>query len=258
MAKIIATDELVKSHVDRYLDKSTSQYTRFLETPPTFVIYYSRDNVSSTYDKGLENTEQFLGRASSNRFNKIEKFPLYDISQWQIALNRDDTGLATDINSEAVILPNTIKPAPNDFFVIDYLGEIYIMKVISVVNDAIKNSPFYRINFELDQKIEDPRYLDDFVDREYISMFDNIGTNKDNVIEKNDFLIIDQIDKMVAEYIRQYTIFFFNKKMNVMEFGYREEDTQKRIMLFNRYLNRFIMDNKLFDVPKGNEQLDFY
>lgn len=251
MGRLINEEKIIKNQVDKYLERSTSEYTKFLETTPNFVTYYQRDRISSTYDKGLENVEKHLGATSPNKFNKVEKFPLYGIDSLSLSLDRGDGGLETSFEGEAIILPNTIKPSPDDFFTFGYIDDIYLFKVNGIINDSIKNKPFYRVTFSLTKKVKREDYVEDFISEEYISMFDNIGTQYDNVVKKSDFLKIDYIDKLLEVMIKTFTRNFYKRSMNVIEFDLFDGRAIKNIPIYNRHLNKFIMDNGLFKMEKS-------
>ena len=247
MAKLVNEDELIAKRVDDYLDKSTSEYTRFLETTPNFVTYYQYDRVISTMDKGLENVESNIGSHSPNRFKKIEKFPIYEVDTMNLIQSFEDTGMKTTYEGEAVILPGTLRPYTTDMFVIDYIGKQYLFKITNVNNDTIRNKPFYRIQFELDRRMKDSGDIDLYLTGEYISIFDNIGTNYDNVITKKDFLTIDYIDKISLELIDRYKRNFYDKRMNVISL----KNNIGSFHLYNRYITKFLMDHELLKIEKG-------
>lgn len=271
MGRLINEERIVNNQIDRYLERSTSEYTKFLDSTPNFVTYYQRDRISSTYDKGLENVEKHLGSTSPNKFNKIEKFPLYGIDSLSLSLERGDGGLETSFEGEAIILPNTTKPSPDDFFTFGYINDVYIFKVNGIANDTIKNKPFYRISFSLSKKVKREDYVEDFISEEYISLFDNIGTQYDNVVKKTDFIIIDYIDKLLEVMFKVYTRNFYNRSMNIIECEfpnkihdfnhrhhhhthyhyYQQHQHKKGINVYNRHLNKFIMDNELFKLEKS-------
>lgn len=252
MARLINEDELIKNRVDDYLEKSTSQYTKFLETTPNFVTYYQYDNVNSTMDKGLEDVENYFGSHSPNKFNKIEKFPLYGMDTMSVSQEFSEVGMDTNYESEALILPNTIRPYPGDYFRCDYIGEVYLFRITGVQNDTIRNKPFYRVSFSLYKKVPSSEYVDEFVSDEYVSIFDNIGGRAENIIAKSDYLLIDQIDAISAELIKRYTRNFYDKNLNVISLK-----CCCGAHLYNRHLTKFIMDNELFKIDKGF-RTDFY
>lgn len=253
MARLINEDELVKNRVDDYLDKSTSKFSKFLESTPNFVTYYQYDRVNSTLDKGLDNVEKHIGAHSPNRFNKIEKFPLYGMDLMSISQEFSEIGMDTNYESEAVILPGGIRPYAEDFFICEYIGDVYLFKINGVQNDTIRNKPFYKISYSLYKKVPKEEYVDEFVTEDYVSIFDNIGTNAEQIVTKKDYMTIQAIDKITEELIERYTRNFYRDKLNAITLYC----PICKWHLYNRYLTKFIMDNELFKINKGF-RTDYY
>jgi hypothetical protein len=248
MGRLVNEEQLIKNNVDKFIDRSSSEYTRFLESTPTFVTYYHRDKFGSTYDRGLENVEKDIGKDSPNKFNRIEKFPLYGIDGLSLNLSREDFGMDTQYDGDATIIPNTVNPYPDDFFTIDYIGAIYLFKITNVVNDAIKSKPFFKVNFEFTRKLDDVRDIEEQISNEYMLIFNNIGTDNQPVIKKDDFIVLDYIDQLYEKLYKVFIRNFFNAKLNVVSFeanGYK---------LYNRHLNKFIMESNL--LKKEYEYMD--
>ncbi len=86
----------------------TSQYSRFLDSTPNYVTYYNVSNIESTADYGFKNVERVLGDTSPLRFNKVYNLPIYGIDSITPQLTDDEEGLNMSVDSEGVILPNTV------------------------------------------------------------------------------------------------------------------------------------------------------
>jgi hypothetical protein len=240
MGRLLNEEQLIKNNVDKYIERSSSEYSKYLESTPTFVTYYHRNALGSTYDRGLENVEKDIGKDSPNKFNRIEKFPLYGIDGLSLSLNREDFGMDTEYDGDATIIPNTVIPYPDDFFTIDYVGEVYLFKITNVANDAIKSKPYYKVNFSFSKKLDDARDINEQVEENYILLFNNIGTDNRPIVKKNDFILVDYIDNLYEKLYKTFIRDFYDGKLNVVTFetnGYK---------LYNRYLNKFIMESGLF------------
>ena len=253
MARLINEDELIQNRVDDYLEKSTSKFTKFLESTPTFVTYYQYDRVNSTLDKGLDNVEKHIGAHSPNRFNKIEKFPMYGMDIMSISQEFSDIGMDTTYESEAVVLPGTLRPYPEDYFICEYIGDVYLFKINGVQNDTIRNKPFYKVSYQLYKKVPKSEYVDEFVTEEYVAIFDNIGTNAESIITKKDYITVQAIDVITEELIERYTRNFYRPKLNAITLYC----PICKWHLYSRYLTKFIMDNELFKINKGF-RTDYY
>ena len=185
MARFIDKAEFINQNVNLAENRITSQYSTFLEQKPTFTTFYHVNTRRSTTDKGLKDIEGLIDTRSPIRYNKIYNFPLYGIEQIQLDLQEEEEGLNSSYDGNAVILPNTIYPLPDDYFYIDYLGRKALFRVTDVKYDTIKSNGYYNISFTLKSVDEhDVDVLDTLVVEEYHCIFENIGTG-DNCLIKS-------------------------------------------------------------------------
>lgn len=239
MGRLVNEQNIIEKNIGAHIERSASEYTRYLESTPTFITYYQRDSLGSTMDKGLDNVEKYVGGFSPIKFRKIENFPLYGIENLNLNLSREEAGLTTSYEGEGVIIPNTIRPYAEDFFTISYIGEIYLFKLTNITNDAIKSKPFYRIEFSLFKKLETEEAIEEQIDGEFTVIFNNIGTEEKAVIKKSDFLTLDYANKLYSKIRERFLKYFYDPKINVIRYDFGD------IVLYNRFLNHFVSENKL-------------
>ena len=127
MGSFIKDENFLNDNIFLFEKRLGSQYSIFFDgKTPTFVTYYHINNINSIADSGFLNVENILGPESPIRFQKIESFPLYGIESIKPDLVDEDEGLNSNFDGEAIALPNTIKPLPNDFFTINYLDNTFL------------------------------------------------------------------------------------------------------------------------------------
>ena len=105
---------------------------------------------------------------------------------------------------DATIIPGTIKPLPNSFFMINHLKEAYIFRVTEVTIDNVMPDNYYKIHYRLE-------YLNsDMVDRlnsqtteVYSCILDNIGTEERCIVEKESQVKIKEIEKMLYSLLEE-------------------------------------------------------
>ena len=174
---LIDDKTFINENIFKYEERMNSQYSRFLDKNPTFVTYYNIDNINSITDSGFENIEDLLGENSPLKFKKINDFPVYGLESIMLELSEEEEGLTTNFDSELIILPNTLKPLPNDFFTISYLDKNYLFMVTDVKYDTIKSNNYYKISFTLKaaygELIND---LENQINEIYNCILRNIGT----------------------------------------------------------------------------------
>ena len=236
LGKILSDQEYLNKNIFQYEKRLESKVARFIDKTPSFVTYYHIDPVSSTTD-GSYNVTEILGNNSPIRFSKIENFPLYGIENIQLSINDDEEGIDTEYDGDAIITPDTIKPLPNDFFVIDYLGVNYLFIVTGINYDTIKSNNYYNITFSLRASSATDGYniIEKQVNGEYNCIFNNIGTEESSIIKKQDVFKLNAINKILENMTKMYKIIFYNSKYNV--FLVRDTDGTYK---YDKYISHFI------------------
>ena len=249
MAFFVNEQKMVDENTFMYEERIKSPTSRFVDSTPTFTTYYHIDVDESTTDTGFLDVASIVGHRSPIRFNKIEKFPIYGLDQIVLQIQDEEAGLDSNYEGEAIILPSTIKPVQNDFFLIPLLKDAYIFRITDIQYDNIMPDNFYKINFKLE-------YIDqDMIDQvekqkldDYVCVLENIGTESNCIIEKSCFTKIEEINKMYHEIIDFYTAMFYNERHNVflgeLELGR---------FLYDPLQTEFVNKHKLFN-EKNNLQ----
>lgn len=241
MGFLINEKDFINENVFKFEERLESQYTIFLDKSPTFVNYYHINNVNSTADNGIGHIDQFIGKDSPLRYQKISDFPIYGIEDIKLDLGEEDEGLTTSFEADGVILPNTVKPLPDDFFVITYLNKNYLFRVISIDYDTIKSNNFYKIVFSLHSVDDTAEKLENQVIIKYRCIFDNIGTDEKCIIQEDAITLISTIEKIYEKIASTYKRLYYNKKYN--SFIYKHDNH----MLYDKYLTHFINTSRVFN-----------
>lgn len=243
MGFLIDEKQFINDNIIQFEDRLNSQYSRFLDKNPTFVTYYHINNIESITDTGLNNIEQIIGPNSPLKFQKISDFPVYGVESILLDLVEDDEGLTSSYDGELIILPNTIKPLPGDFFTIDYLGRQFLFMVNEVKYDTIKSNNYYKISFHIDSLEEDiTDNLEKQIQEKYNCVFRNIGTQEKCLILEDDVEKLQKLNNIYKLIVDKYKVLFFNKRYNSFIF----EDVENNIKIYDKFLTEFIIRNKLF------------
>lgn len=242
--------QLVNDNIFLHEERINSQYSRFLESSPSYVTYYNINNIETTTDTGFGGVERILGANSPIRFNKVKDFPIYGLEQIVLSLDDELQGLDSSYEGEAIILPNTIKPLPNDMFTISYLSSEYIFMVTAVAYDTIRSKNFYKISFTVKSLYGEHK---DHLERQTIEKFnclvDNIGTKEKVLLRDDDVDQLIALNEIYTTVANQYKLLFFNKKYNC--FAY----TNGSNLIYDRYLSEFINKTKIFNDKKKLETI---
>jgi len=243
MGYLIDEKQFINQNIILYEEKMNSQYSRFLDKNPTFVTYYHINNIESIADTGFQNVEAIIGDNSPLRYQKIKDFPIYGLDPILPDLSDDEEGLTISYDSELIILPNTIKPTPHDFFTIDHLGKTFLFMVNDVKYDTIKSNNYYKISFHIDSVDDDEtENLEKQVQEVYNCIFRNIGTQEKCLILEEDAEKLKKLNDIYKLIVDRYKILFFNKRYNSFIF----EDVKNNVKVYDKFLTEFIIRNKLF------------
>lgn len=242
MAFIINEQRFIEDNVSKVKERMTSQLNRFTDKKTTFTKYFHINNMESIVDSGFENVARILGVNSPIRFNSIANFPILGIENIMLDISDEDEGLTTNFDSEGILLPGTIEPTPNDFFLINYLGKDYLFQVTEMSFDTIKSHNFYKINFTLRSIETDVASLYAQVTEEYECIYTNIGTNENCIIKKKDYDLIQRFEELYKEVAENYSKYFYNTKYNSFIFT-------KNVLckIYDPYINFFITSNNIFN-----------
>lgn len=222
MAQIlnVESSNFFNKNIEIYSKNKFSQWARYLNTTPIFVTYYSQCDIESRADAGYGAIQDELGPMSPLRFNKILKFPIYNLPelkpQYEI-----DTDEGNNINldlSGIVILPKTIRPKPHDYMIIDLRASnipLLLVRVNEIAHNTIQSNDAYEVNCDL-RLIGDGVFkkIEHLVVGTYNCIFENIGTDDNVFITSEDSDNIAGIDAVLNEVMDLYKNLYYNKLIN--------------------------------------------
>jgi hypothetical protein len=194
-------------------------------------------------DAGYQDIESLLGPRSPLRYQKIENFPIYGVQQVIANLQTEDQGLDTSYESDAVILPNTIKPLPNDFFIIDVVGKRFLFRITAIDFDDIRPDNFFKISYRLEFINEEMyRFLEQKTNDSFTCVLENIGS-ENNCIIKDEYLTrLKEIKLMYDNIVGMYINMYYNKRYNC----FLGHDNEGRL-LYDPLQVEFINRHKLLE-----------
>ena len=239
---IVDEKKFIDENIFKYESRLNTQISRFLDKTPTFVTYYHIDPNDTTTDAGFKDVEELVGDRSPIRFQKIENFPIYGLEAIMLSLEENDEGLNSGYNGEAVILPNTLAPLQNDYFIIPHLREKFIFRVTGIAYDNIRPDNYYQIDFKLeyiDDRKEDE--LNNQVKEKFTCVLQNIGTENNCIIQEDYYNQLMAIDEMYNDMVSTYMAIFYNATHNCLLGEYQA------IKLFDPLQSQFINKHGLLN-----------
>lgn len=258
MGKFI-TEE--KNIVDTYLNNfinNTTDFSKYIEGSPTFVTYYSKDVLASTSDITLGGTKEIIGVESPIRFNRISNFPLFNMEEFNLDTNlEEDSGIDSELQSSAIVLPNIIKPLTDDYFQLTNLNKDFLFRITDVEPNNINDKVFYKINFQL--SYEDIRILEEKqLTKNYKVLYENIGKEAKSVVLEDNYASLENLYELYDTIKNFYIKYYYNKDCNLFFYNdgqnyYYDNSLMKFIDRTNIFIkNKSYMEN-IKIVPNDND-----
>jgi hypothetical protein len=223
---------------------------KYIENGALLTTWYQIRENATTVDRGLKDIEKLFGHKSPLRFNKIINFPIYGFDQ-ATPSNNDEVGIEDiTVEGDCVILPSTITPNPNDFFMINHLKMRGIFQVIDVQHDSMKVEGYYRIRYRLHSTSEEAiANLDKQSVEIYHTDMNAVGSNINPIIKADDFVLRKQIEQMVSKMIQSYKALFYNERHNC----FLLYDDTIRLNIFDMCGNEFMAKHSIMNSPNSSK-----
>lgn len=238
MAFFVNEHNMIEGNIFKYEHRLNSQVIRFLDKTPVFVTYFHLNINETTVDEGFKDIEAIIGDKSPLKFQKIENFPMYGLEQVVLNIQESEQGLDTEYSSECVILPNTIKPLQNDFFMVNHVKGSFIFRVTEVQYDNIRPDNFYKIGFRFEWLDDDKvQTIDSQVEEKYTCILQNIGTENNCIIQEDYYDQLNKIDDLYNDMVSTYKVIFYNERYNCFlgeKNGYKLYDPLQTVF-FNKH-----------------------
>lgn len=224
MAYFINEQKMIDDNTFMFEERIKAPTSRFIDGGPTFTTYFHINNNESTVDEGFSDVHTVFGKKSPIKFDRIENLPMYGMDQMVMQIQDDENGITVNYENDAIILPQTIKPLPNDCFIIPTLKDAYLFRITNIVYDSIMTDNFYKIEFSLHSISQE--IIDDIMKYQVLSnnvcLLENIGTDTRCIIESDSYVKINEINKMYHNIIDFYKALFYNERHNVFLCEYIE------------------------------------
>lgn len=243
MGIILNEQKFVDDNIFQYENRLNTQVSRFLDKSPIFTEYFHIDANETTVDGGYKDVEELIGSRSPIKYQKIDNFPIYGLDAIMLSLNDGDEGLNGDYSGDAVILPNTVKPLQDDFFIIKHVKGPFLFRVTAVEYDNIRPDNFYKISFKLEYLDEEKiALLNNQVKESFTCVLQNVGTENNCIIEESYYEKLQEIDAMYSDMVNTYKVIFYNDRHNCFIGEHGPE-----VKLFDPLMSLFINKHKLLN-----------
>lgn len=226
---------------------AANPYYKFTDKKPTPVTYWNINSTQTTLDCGTLNPYDQLTQEDPIRYNKVVNFLLYGLGQIETDIRLGEYGTESNIEGEALILPNTLIPFESDYFTIDYLingDQRILFRVIATNRDTLDNGAnFYKIHYQLNQTQDvDYKYLLEHTVKTYKYISSNAGTNYIALLDEETENGIKGLSNILGSLKQFYMELFY--KPNIQTFVYPY--VHGAYLIYDPYLVEFLIRSKIY------------
>lgn len=210
-------------------------------------IYFNINTTMTTLDESTRGNYGEISPDSPIRYNKVRDFFIYGMSKIEPNLDVGEYGLeSSDISGDAIILPYTIVPYPNDYFILEQINGPLLFKVTGVdPNTLDTGAVMYKVSYTLASS-DGLENIEPQVVKRLRFMIQNIGTNFASFIDEesfNDAKEIEAYSIMLKDY---YISLFCDAKIQSFSYNYSNNGT-KGGSIPNQYGYHEFMGFKVYD-----------
>lgn len=203
---------LVENQMYKYDQFLHSRINKYTGEGRTLVTYFNINDTSSTTSLGMNTHYQIIGKDSPLRFDQINNMILLGFTQLSPEdVNASSTNVRSyNISGDATVIPGTVMPKENDFFIVNHLNMNHLFRVTQVIQDGLNTDGSYKIMYSLfSTNIKEIDDLRRQVVGQYIMDLQTIGgEDLTPVISEEDHVLrsrlITMVDDMIENYIARY------------------------------------------------------
>jgi hypothetical protein len=228
--KVRRQKDLISRTIDKYKSTTLTDYAKYFEGSPTYITYYQLDMDATKQDTNLENVHSLVGSSTPNKYKLIHDVVIYGVDALSVSNEISEKGLQSLISGDFVLLPDSIRPYPGDFFKFDDLElQEHLFRVNDVQYDKASPRKFFRCQYSLWQDNSNilgeqtPEGTYKNVSDEFVLDYDSIGGETSAIIKKADAAVADKIKLMVDGLIERYMTLFYDEDMDTFTFKYPGE-----------------------------------
>jgi hypothetical protein len=242
---------IIEDAVQQQQDRMYSPYIKHIDgNAPSFVTYLRASEEFSTQLMGTNVHYADFGKDSPIKWDRIKNVPLFgfqiaDLSSMETV---DNIGTEVEITGDCRLMANTYVPKPNEYFIVNYLSKNLLFQITAAKPNILDSNYMYKIEYQLKRVLTDEtqKDIDMNVVREYECIYENIGTTMKSVIRSDDYFIREKLIKIYEELLDYFVEWYYEPLTNSFV------DDSNGLFIYNKYLTKFIVDNKLFKGTKYN------
>lgn len=234
---VFSEEHLLNGNMFEFENRLRSHMNKYNEGGELLTTYFSQDENSSTVDRGLGDIDHLFGKQAPLRYIRIMNLPLNQFTPTTPENTEESQIEDVSVEGDAVIFPTTIVPKKLDFFIVNHVKMTALFQVTAVQYDTMKVDGYYKIHYRLHSTSKE--VIDSLmtqVVRTCYTDLNAIGSNRNPIIEEDNFVLRTKIEKMLCGMIQSYRSMFYDKRHNCFLY----EDSDQGIRCFDVCGNDFM------------------
>lgn len=213
MAQLVYDENsLVDSQMYKYDKFLHSRINKYTGAGRTLVTYFNLNDRNTTDSLGMGMHYQVIGPDSPLRYDRIENMIIIGFSPLSPQNGTASTTTVRNyqLEGDGFIIPGTVMPKENDFFVVKHLNMDHLFRITEVIQDGLNTDGSYQVKYSLySTNINDIDGIERQVVGRYVMDLQTIGgEDLTPVIGKEDYeyrsRLIQMVDDMIDNYIANY------------------------------------------------------
>ena len=213
MAQLVYDENsLVDSQMYKYDKFLHSRINKYTSAGRTLVTYFNLNDRNTTDSLGMGMHYQVIGPDSPLRYDRIENMIIIGFSPLSPQNGTASTTTVRNyqLEGDGFIIPGTVMPKENDFFIVKHLNMNHLFRITEVIQDGLNTDGSYQVKYSLySTNINDIDGIERQVVGRYVMDLQTIGgEDLTPVIGKEDYeyrsRLIQMVDDMIDNYIANY------------------------------------------------------
>lgn len=219
MAPLIYDEKsLVDSQIYKYDKFLHSRINKYTGSGRTLVTYFNLNDRNTTDSLGLGTHYQVIGPDSPLRYDCIENMIIIGFSPLSPQNGTASTTQVRDyqLEGDGFIIPGTVMPKENDFFIVNHLNMNHMFRVTEVIQDGLNTDGSYQIKYSLfsTNPIDIENLYKQVVEYFVMDLQTIGGEDLTPVIGKRDYEYRSRLIQMVDDMVDNYIANFYEEKHN--------------------------------------------
>ena len=199
---------------DNPLSRMTSNFK-------TTVTYYQQ-KVTGRNDYVINTGNLGSTDVNKNAFIQIKDFIIICQDALNVSLEKNDGNVSLMGDGTATVLPKTIKPLVNDYFVMNTLNKNNLYRITEVNKNSIEQDSAYSITYQLveENSVEELNKITQNIVQKCKFIYAHVGQDFRTIFREDEYEALEKMEEMYIELGKLYNEFFYNVEKNTYVLNY--------------------------------------